>query len=267
MPVTMKILILEDSDFDTIKIRKCVEKEPDMVIVASTNKEEEALTAVLDYVPHVIILDLELHNGVGDGISFLKKLNHQLLSMRPFVLVTTHNSSYIVHSQIRKLGGDFIMSKMQTNYSAEVVVGFLKDMKDVIFSEIMQPARTDQTEPDTSIDSPVQVTKRLMNRINAEFDLIEMSHKLSGRRYLIETMALILEKGMTENEAVKVVSKNNGKTDIATIQAMSNAIKKTWIKTDDESLYKYYTGHVRAETGVPTVTEFIYYYVDKISYS
>lgn len=267
MAMTMKILVLEDSDYDIDSINKCVDNEPDMMIVASTNNEEVAIKGVLDYVPHVVILDLELHNGSGDGISFLKNLNKQILTMRPFVLVTTHNSSSIVHNQIRKLGADFIMSKMQTNYSAEVVVDFIKDMKDVIFSEIMQSARTDIKKKKTEPDSPVEMTKRLMNRFNAEFDLIEMSHKLSGRRFLIETMALILEKGMSENEAIKVVAKRNGKTDIAAIQAMSNAIKKTWIKSDDMTLYKYYTGPVRAETGVPTVTEFIYYYVDKINYS
>lgn len=261
----LKIVIIEDNELDIMAIKACAEKESDVEIVASANNDVKALQEVQDHLPHAIILDLELHNGSGDGISFLKGLKELNLSLRPFILVTTHNSSYVVHSQIRKLGADFIMSKKQSDYSAEVVIEFLKDIREIIFNESGKARGQDAVEAQK--DSPAQMSKRLLNRLNSEFDLIEMGHKLSGRRHLIETIAVMIEKGHSEKTAIKLVADNNRKTEIATIQAMSNAIKRTWVMADPDALYDHFTGHVHSGTGVPTVTEFIYYYIDKINYS
>lgn len=266
MQPELKIVIIEDNAMDRQSLIDSAARASFMTVVAATSSDEEGIEYVKDFLPHAVILDLELHEGVGSGVSFLKMLNEIEVPLRPFVLVTTHNSSHIVHTQVRKLGADFIMSKMQKGYCADSVISFLSDMRDVIFSSVA-PNNTTRPSGNEGAVSPAQSAKRLMNRLNAEFDNIEMSHKLSGRRYLIEVICLIVESTYVENDAVKVVAKRNKKTDIATIQAMTNAIKKTWLTANDESLYKYYTGTVRSETGVPTVTEFIYYYVDKISYS
>ena len=45
---------------------------------------------------------------------------------------------------------------------------------------------------------------------------------------------------------------------------MQNAILHAWRITPIEDLSKYYTARVNYETGVPTPTELIYYYSNKI---
>ena len=45
---------------------------------------------------------------------------------------------------------------------------------------------------------------------------------------------------------------------------MQNAILSAWRKSSIEDLNQYYTAKINYETGVPTPTEFIYYYVKKI---
>ena len=45
---------------------------------------------------------------------------------------------------------------------------------------------------------------------------------------------------------------------------MQNAILHAWRITPIDDLSTYYTARINYETGVPTPTELIYYYADKI---
>ena len=47
-------------------------------------------------------------------------------------------------------------------------------------------------------------------------------------------------------------------------RAMQNAINKAWKTSDIDTLEKYYTGKISSEKGSPTITEFIYFYANKI---
>ena len=54
------------------------------------------------------------------------------------------------------------------------------------------------------------------------------------------------------------------KNDTSVERAMQNAINRAWRSSDIEDLQRYYTAKVDPLKGVPTMTEFIYYYVNKI---
>ena len=45
---------------------------------------------------------------------------------------------------------------------------------------------------------------------------------------------------------------------------MQNAIARAWRTTPIEDLLRYYTARISSEKGVPTITEFIYYYAAKL---
>ena len=45
---------------------------------------------------------------------------------------------------------------------------------------------------------------------------------------------------------------------------MQNAINRTWTTSDLETLTQAYTGKISSSKGSPTVTEFIFYYANKI---
>ena len=47
-------------------------------------------------------------------------------------------------------------------------------------------------------------------------------------------------------------------------RAMQNAILHAWRRSSLEDLEKNYTAKINYETGIPTPTEFMYYYADKI---
>lgn len=82
--------------------------------------------------PDVVILDIELHHGAGNGITFLTKPNALNLTARPYVLITTNNSNSVTYESARTLGADFIMSKHKPDYSAQYVVEFIRMIQHAI---------------------------------------------------------------------------------------------------------------------------------------
>ena len=132
---TLRVLLVEDDATSCMEINDYISRLDDVTLVASTNNASTAIEYMKEFLPDAVILDLELHQGGGDGLFFLAQLQQLELSKHPYILVTTNNSSNITYESARQLGADFILAKYQENYSAQYVVEFLRIMKKVIFSE------------------------------------------------------------------------------------------------------------------------------------
>ena len=132
---TLRVLLVEDDATSCMEINDYISRLDDVTLVASTNNASTAIEYMREFLPDAVILDLELHQGGGDGLFFLAQLQQLELSKHPYILVTTNNSSNITYESARQLGADFILAKYQENYSAQYVVEFLRIMKKVIFSE------------------------------------------------------------------------------------------------------------------------------------
>ena len=169
--------------------------------------------------------------------------------------VTTNNTSTTTYEYVRQMGVDFIMSKHQDDYSSERAVEFLAMMKEII----LEKGR--QAFPEAAV-SPEQRNKRLMQRIASELNLLGVSPKAIGYRYLQDAILLAV-KGEEGNLSRKVAEKN-GKTTASVERAIQNAINRTWNASDPEELLLHYTARIHSERGVPTLTEFIYYYANKL---
>lgn len=253
----MSILLVEDDEKDCQKIKQYTEELDDISLIGITNNLDGAICYTKEFLPEAIILDLELHKGGGNGLSFLCELKKLELPYHPFVLVTTNNCSDITYECARENGADFIMAKYQSDYSPEGAVDFLRMMKTAIFSKIQSLSPEHETS-----ESPEQKEKRIVSEIHREFDLVGMNPKHVGYRYLTEAVQLVLDKPV--HNLCSILGARFGKTDVSIERAMQNAINKAWRTSDIEDLLKYYTAHINAEKGTPTITEFIYYYADKI---
>ena len=94
MDEKLTILLVEDDPQACKDIIMEIGKNADVFsLVGVTNNSNRALQYVWDAQPDAIILDLELHEGGGDGLDFLKKLKNADVARPPFVLVTTNNIS------------------------------------------------------------------------------------------------------------------------------------------------------------------------------
>ena len=253
----LNILLIED-DIDTCKhFTEYADLTKDISISAITNNSYRAVELLTEYLPDAIILDLELNQGKGNGLLFLQDLHKLSLPFKPYILVTTNNSSALTYDYARKYGADFIMSKHKDDYSEQAAIEFLKMMKDIIQNNISQN-RTDYN-PD---ESSSQKEKRLIRLIDIELNQIGISPKAIGYKYLTDAILLVME-GHTNNLCTTIGDKYS-KTDASVERAMQNAINNAWRSNDIDELLKHYSARINSDRGVPTLTEFVYYYANKI---
>lgn len=257
MSKELSIMIIEDDIIACKNFADCVASTDGVTISTITNNSYRALDYTKELLPDVIILDLELQQGQGNGLTFLQDLRSLELPTKPYILVTTNVSSTTTCEYARQNGADFIMSKHQEDYSEKEVIDFLKMMKDIIQNSLQQ-----HTPSYDSTDSDEQREKRLIRIINMELDNIGISPKAVGYTYLTEAILLVLN-GRKSNLSTVIGQKHN-KTFSSVDRAMQNAINKAWMTTDINTLLKNYTATIRSDKGVPTLTEFVHFYATKI---
>ena len=254
----MKLLLIED-DINECNIYKEISKNRnDVEFVAMTASDTEGLKYVKDYMPEGIILDLELNkgNGTGTGFNFLTELKQLKLAVMPKIVVTTNICSDSVYDFLHKNGVEFIFYKKQNNYSQRNVINTLLLIREYKSGIIQEKNENDETSNKDII----------LDKINNELDLIGISTHLQGRKYLRDSIFYIIENEYSKNKitVVQYLVGKYKKSNSTISRAMQNAILHAWRISSLEDLTTYYTAKINYETGVPTPTEFIYYYADKI---
>ena len=259
----LNVILVDDDRELCDEISKCIEETDGLELLATTDSSDEALEYVRHLRPDAVILDLELHQGGGNGIVFLTKLSKLTDIKRPFVLVNTHNSSSTTHEIVRKLGADFVMYKHQEGYSPEGVAEILLAMsvlQDGIPLSSASAAGTFSNAAPAPTEEESQ--KQLIRRICAALDSVSISPRAVGYRYLTEAIEIFVNEPVTNVSLI--IGRRHGKTEASVERAMQNAIGRAWASADIDKLLSNYTAHIHSKKGIPTVTEFICYFANKI---
>lgn len=249
----LTILLVEDDKSACDEIEEYVDTCDNVCLVGITGNSNEALDLVKHHLPDAVILDLELHHGGGNGLLFLLGLSQMDLSYRPYILITTNNSSEITYESARKFGADFIMTKHESTYSGQYVIEFLRMIHATLLTnKKMQAAHSAQNE------TPDSKQRKLTQRIYRELDLVGISRKNIGYQYLAEAILITIEK--PEANLAGIIAKKHHKSDSSVERAMQNAINRAWRTFPVEELEAHYTAKTHSCRGVPTIMEFIFYY-------
>lgn len=255
---SLTVLLVEDDAFECSAIENYAQTVDDIRLIATTNSSHEAIEYVKDRLPEAVILDLELHEGGGNGIQFLQSLRDLKPQPYPYILVTTNNLSVITHERIRKLGADFIMAKSQFDYGPHTSIEFLREIRETIQAH---QVKKDSKEGASAV-SPEQKRRKVESRINAEFDRIGIGPSKRGRKYLADAVFLIYS-GIRQ-DIYTIISQKYNVTNGSVERAMQTAINAAWRDTDVVTLQTCYTARINSTKGNPTITEFIYYYADML---
>lgn len=250
----LSILIVEDDKLACDELSRCIAQYDDMKVAAVCNSSQDALEKARFHLPNVIILDLELHLGGGNGLMFLDNLLANPLTLDPFILVTTNNMSTITLDQAKALGADFTLTKYEQGYSAQYVIDNIRMLRNAIL-------RKNKTNRLNSI-SPASEEHLVKICIQRHLDIIGIKAKAKGYNYLTDAIYLVLTE--QEPHISRTLAEKYKKSNTSIERAMQNAIKQTWTSNDIEVLLKNYTAVIRPEKGYPTMMEFIYYYANII---
>ena len=257
MSKSMKILIVEDDINDCNNFINCIKKRDDFELVAITDSDVDALEYVKVKHPEGIVLDLELNNsksGHTDSLEFLSNLRKLNLNYEPIVIVTTHVYSKRTYKILHREGVDLILYKDHPKYSCDIVLNNFLKFRDVTLE-------TDSKTIEKRIEDN---ESRISELINHELDLIGVTIKLKGRKYIHDAIFYLIQNENSDVNVIQHLTKIHKKSGTTITNGIQNAIIHAWRVSPIEDLEIYYTAKVNYETGVPTPMEFIYYYVDKI---
>ena len=251
----IKVLLVEDDMEECNKYKAICDKRGDINLVAVTNSAAKAVEYLKYYKPDAVILDLELNNGEGSGFEFIENMAKQSVAKRPNIVVTTNVCSDSVYDFCHKNKIDFIFYKKQLNYSQEKILNTL----------LLLSGYENEKTVEYGVDERVEEDK-IMDKINKELELIGISSHLQGKKYLCDAIYFVI-KNDKEDSKISIIQHLVGKykkSNSTISRAMQNAILHAWRISSLEDLTTYYTARINYETGVPTPTELIYYYADKI---
>jgi DNA-binding NarL/FixJ family response regulator len=252
----LKVLLIEDDPQICKAVSTYTDQTEGVRLIGVTNNADRAFDYVRDRLPDAVILDMELHNG--NGLSFMQKLAEAKPEVAPYILITTDGKSRLTHDTARELGADFIMTKEPGEYTPESAVDFLKSMKSVIQRRNRRHVLATELEFDERADND----KRLLRKVNSEMDAIGISHKHTGRRYLIDAILRIMDApGPNYSKHIALKFK---KTEESVERAMQVAVSTAWKRNDAEDLKEHYTAKINPTKGMPTVSEFVNFYAEKI---
>lgn len=259
MAKRINLLVIEDDEFICLEYEDYCKDLDDVFLIGTSGDSSEALSITKEFLPNAVVLDLELLYGKGSGLEYLMKLDTLHMRTLPYILVVTNNLSKVTHAVCRNMGADFIMLKSQSDYSIPNVVNMLRSVINSIPD--MNPAQR-TCSPTIKKRIEDDYNKRMVQRISTELDIIGISARYKGRNYLRDAIEMICRKKQTYicNEVAKKYSKSSASVE----RAMQNAIDHAWKTTDVTTLEEHYRAHVNPKKGVPTLTEFIYYYADKV---
>lgn len=257
MTEKLEILLVEDDPIACREFVEHIDETTNMTLIGVTNNDAKALEYIKEYLPDVVILDLELHLGSGSGLNVLADLKTFPLNKSPFILITTNNTSPVTYSTARELGADYIMSKHQDNYSVKNVIDFLQILSPSILG------RRKLTTADNTDETPKHAQKRIQRRITAELNNVGINPKSVGYQYLIDAIEITMNE-RTQNVS-KIIAQRHNKTEVSVIRAMQNAIERAWKNSNIDDLLQYYTATINSAKGVPTITEFICFYANKLN--
>ena len=256
----MSLLLIEDDEFECRKFKSYVETLNNVKLVGITNSSDKGIEYFKTYLPEAIVLDIELHKGQGSGIEFIENVKKFMTEFRPIIVVTTNAASSILYDKLHDEGVDLIFYKKQTDYSPKLIISSLLSLRKTLH-------KFNSTDKNLEFkETPADYEAKISNKINAELDLIGISSHLKGRKYIHDAiMYLIKEKDNNSGETVFNHLANVNKKSASSIsRVMQTAINYAWRNSAPEDLEMYYLAKVNYNTGVPTPTELIYYYKDKI---
>ncbi len=253
----LRVLLIEDEQDICQRFKNVAAEYEDITLIGITNNSYYALELVQENTPDVVILDLELHYGQGNGLFFLRELQNLPLPFLPYILITTNNSSPTTYQCARETGADFIMYKHQDDYSEVKVIEFICMISSII--------RSNQKQENSLHAVTTTITQRkqhLRAIISKELNYVGINPKTVGYQYLIDAILMIIEG--TSSHITAIIAKQYGKTPSSVERGIQNAINRAWNTMDIDELLLHYTANIHSSKGVPTINEFIYYYANKI---
>lgn len=260
---SLKLLLLEDNENDCAWFKNSAEERDDVNLVGIYNSVDETIKHINCDNIDGVILDLELTRGSGgSGLIFLQKLNELNLDKRPLIIVTTNNLDENMHQTVRDFGITMLFSKIQDNYSPEVIFNHF-----VMINNSKIKRTTNESRESAIFETRKSKENWLKLKIDSELDLFGIPYKNDGRKYFFDAIYYLLTCENEDKYFLAYLTNKYKTSDSNISNAMQTAINRGWKDTPPDELEKNYTARIDPNKGVPRPTEFVHHILMRIKKS
>jgi two-component system nitrate/nitrite response regulator NarP len=264
MEEKMKVLLVEDTELDVCEFKKQIALCKDITLVGVTGSAIEGFKIAIEKNPDAIILDLELKEG--NGIEFVRKVRAIDFPVRPYILITTHNSSQTTLGGLTKEGADHYLVKSTKDYSALQAIEILR---------IMQPYFSNPKNIifDETKDADELRDESLKNTLSIELMALGMPDSHQGKKYFVEAIILAIEILRDDNtfslskQVLPKIAEKHSSTPQNVERCIRYAIRYTWDNGDQSALQKNYPLTLSKNKGIPSAKNLVSFYANKLSES
>lgn len=101
------VLLADDQELVRTGIRKIVESEPDLTVIAEAGDGEEAVAAAAEHQPDVVLMDIRMPHL--DGLAATKRILDQAVGRVAVVILTTFDPDEYVFEALRAGASGFLL--------------------------------------------------------------------------------------------------------------------------------------------------------------
>ncbi len=260
----IRLLLVEDNQDDCKRLLEYTDGMEELEIIGETGSAEESVQMVLDLLPDVIIMDLELSEG--DGVDAISRIRELRLPFDPYILVTTNTTSQSTLQIVRDGGADFVVTKQAKGYGPKQVVNFILRTRKYLRKKI--DGGELQRQPVIEVVSPDVRREKIIRRIKTEMSFISLMPGKQGYRLIVDAVLIAIDRPndilMVTKDIYPALAKKYGITAKNVERAIRSAIESAWNHAGEEALQQHCPELVNSNKDKPTNKEFIYYLADKI---
>ena len=171
MPAKQKVLLVDDHAIMRQGLAELINGEPDLAVCGQVEDAQNALQAVAELHPDLVLVDLSLKGG--SGLDLIRALRMRQ-SMLPVLVVSMHDESLYVERALRAGARGYIMKHEATDIMMGAIRRVLRG--EIYVSDRMMTKLLGRLLPGDSPETSTSILERLSNRELEVFRLIGEGH-------------------------------------------------------------------------------------------
>lgn len=201
-----RILIVDDHPLFREGLRQMIERTSDLVVCGEAENANEALAAIAELKPDLVLVDISL--GVGSGIDLIKTIKAQYEDL-PVLVISMHDESLYAERALRAGAMGYVMKHERGKRVLEAISRVLGG--DIYVSEKMATSMLSKLTWGKD-EEPVSPVEKLSDR---ELEVFRMLGQVKGTRQIAEELNLTVATINTFRARIKEKLKLKTSTELA----------------------------------------------------
>src|SRR5215510_3881056 len=166
-----RVFIVDDHPIVRQGLAQMLQQEADLTVCGEAEDAQQALQAIAELHPDLVLVDLSLKGG--SGLALVRALKARQSTV-PVLVVSMHDESLYVERVIRAGARGYIMKQEATDTMMGAIRRVLRG--EIYVSDKMMTKLLGRLLPGDSPDTPTSILERLSNRELEVFRLIGEGH-------------------------------------------------------------------------------------------